>query len=678
MPFGSVRLVPGINAERTPTLLETGYSQSQFIRFKDGLAQKYGGWEKFYQFAVQGVPRDLHAWQDLNETKRLLVGSTTQLGIIADDSFTDITPQQLVSNATVSFIATTNSTTITIVDANIENITTFDSINLMTPVAVGGLVLSGLFPIVSVVGTSAFTINAAASASLTTTGGAVPLFETSSGSPTVGVTLATNALSPMDRVVFEVPTTIASTTVDGHYTVLTVPSPNAFTIITNAQANASATAYMNSGFARIVYNITLGPPAPGAGYGTGGYGEGGYGTGVVGDAQTGTAIVSTDWTSDNWGEIILACPFEGGVYQYNPSDGFQNAALVETAPIYNGGIFVSTTLQMLFCWGASINRSFGTERDPMLISWSDVGDYTVFEPKTTNQAGSFRIPIGSEIRAGLPVANQNLFWTDLDLWAANYAGYPLVFGFNKIGAGAGAISSHAVQQLRAGIYWMNESNFYSYTGAGIQVIPCPVWDIVFQNLNLDFKRNVRAMPNTAFNEVGWLYPSTASASGECDSYVKFNITEEGQPWDYGPIPRSAWIDQSILGPPIGATPTGVIYSQETTPDADGQPLTASFVTGYFYIAEGEEYAFVDQIIPDMKFGTYGGSPNAQVYITVNAINYPGDTPTSYGPYLMTSTTEYISVRIRARQMSFTVQSSDTGSFWRLGRIRYRWAPAGRR
>src|SRR5262249_32454701 len=165
----------------------------------------------------------------------------------------------------------------------------------------------------------------------------------------------------------------------------------------------------------------------------------------------------------------------------------------------------------------------GIERDPMLVSWSDQGDYTNFIPSTTNQAGSFRIPIGSVIRCGMAVQNQNLFWTDLDAWVANYAGFPLVFGFNKIGAGAGAISSHAAQQLRNGVYWMGPTNFYSYSGEGVKVLPCPIWDAVFQNMNTAFQSNVRAMPNTPFNEVGWLYPSTASTNGECDSYVKMNI-----------------------------------------------------------------------------------------------------------------------------------------------------------
>src|SRR4029077_4615574 len=142
-------------------------------------------------------------------------------------------------------------------------------------------------------------------------------------------------------------------------------------------------------------------------------------------------------------------------------------------------------------------------------------------------------PVGSVIRGGMAFANQNLFWTDLDLWYGYYIYPPLVFGFNKIGAGAGAISSHAMQQLRSVVYWMGPSNFYQYDGSSVRDLACPVWDFVFQNMNTGFSKNVRALSNTPFNEVGWAFPSAASNSGECDSYVKFNVTEQGGPWDYG-------------------------------------------------------------------------------------------------------------------------------------------------
>jgi hypothetical protein len=314
----------------------------------------------------------------------------------------------------------------------------------------------------------------------------------------------------------------------------------------------------------------------------------------------------------------------------------------------------------------------------MLVQWSDVSNFLQWAVNSNTQAGNFRIPIGSLIVGGTAVANQNLIWTDLDLWAMNYIGYPNTYGFNKIGSGSGLCSGHAAMQLRGGVYWMGTSNFYSYAGNGVQVIPCPVWDFVFQNLNTAFIQNVRAMPNTPFNEAGWFFPSNASVSGECDSYVKFNITEPGAPWDYGLLPRSAWIDQSVLGPPLAATSNGLLYQHETSPDAAGQALVSSFVTGYTYLDEGESFTVIDQVIPDMIWKTSGGSGSAQIQLTFLTVNYPGDTPIAYGPYTVNSTTEYISVRFRARQIAVMVQSSDLGSFWRLGKIHFRYAKSGRR
>jgi hypothetical protein len=131
--------------------------------------------------------------------------------------------------------------------------------------------------------------------------------------------------------------------------------------------------------------------------------------------------------------------------------------------------------------------------------------------------------------------------------------------------------------------------------------------------------------------------------------------------------------------PIAATSNGTIYQHESTMDAAGQPLVSTFLTGYFYIAESEDFAFVDQIIPDFKFQFFDAAGNsAQIQISFLAVNYPGDTPIVYGPYTVISTTEYISVRIRARMMAIQVTSQDSGSWWRLGNIRIRAAPDGRR
>lgn len=677
--FGSVKLIPGVNLERTPTANESGYSQSSLIRFMGGLAQKIGGWVKFFSLAVPGIPRDLHAWQDLNEVDRLSVGTTTALGVITNSSYQDITPQQLISDFTPSFSTTIGSPIVTIIDPNIANVTVYDSIFLNTPISVGGLILSGLYPIEEIIGVTSYQIIAASNATANiTNGGAVPVFTTTSGTALVSVAFNNHGLSVGSVIVFPISTTDNGVTIIGAYPATIITNANNFQITAQTQATASSSFPMNGGNAELLYYIARGPPPGGVGYGLGGYGLGGYGTGVVNPAQQGTEITTTDWTSDNWGEILLACPKNGGIYFWSPSGGFINASLVSSAPPFSGGIFVSMSQQILVAWGTSITEAIGVQQDPMLLAWCDVGNFFEWEPTVNTQAGNFRISIGSEIRAGIAVSNQNLIWTDLDLWAMNYVGPPLVFGFNKIGAGAGACGSHAVQQLRGDVYWMGQSNFYRYSGGGVSVIPCPVWDAVFQNLNTAFIKNVRSMPNTQFNECGWFYPSTASVNGECDSYVKMNITEPGQPWDNGPMSRSAWIDQSVFGPPIAATPQGIIYQHETGNDADGQPLAWSFTTGYYRIAEGEDYAFVDQFLPDMKFGEYAQSQNAQVQFTFNVVNFSGDTPRTYGPFTVSQASQFISTRFRGGLMSITVSGSDLGSFVRLGYCRYRWSPAGRR
>src|ERR1035437_371309 len=750
MPFGSVQLVPGVNVERTPTLLRTGISTSSLIRFRDSLVQKYGGWAKFYSFSVPGTPRDLHAWKDLNNLAHLAVGTTTQLDFITSGLLQDVTPKVLISNFVPDISTTISSAVVTIVDPNITNVTLNDAVFFNTPVSQGGIILDGLYQITEITGTHSYQITAVTAATTTeanptatngtTAAGnntlnfattpswvvagmvianqttpssipsglivasvtgttvvmsgnaagagvgssdnivfsSIPVFTTSTGSSIVTVTFIAHNLSVGQTAVFAIPTTGNGVTITGAYDVVTVPDANTFTISASTQATTSSSFIMNGDLVELVYTIALGPPALGAGYGLGTYGSGVCGTGTVPSSQLGTDLIAVDWTSDNWGELLIACPKNGAIFYWGPPSGFQNPSIISTAPAINSGIFISMSEQILVAFGSSIHQGLGYQQQPLLVQWCDVGNFFQWNATAATQAGNFTIPIGSALMGGMAVSNQNLLWTDLDLWAMSYIGPPDVFGFNKIGAGAGLVSTHAAQQLRGSVYWMGRTNFYQYNSNGANVLPCSVWDAVFQNLNTNYLQNVRAMPNTPYNEAGWFYPSAASSSGECDSYVKMNITEPGAPWDYGPMKRSAWIDQTLLGMPIATTPGGVIYQHETTPDADSAPLAATFTTGEFYLAEGEDFVIVDQILPDFKWAVFTGGASAQIQLTFNITNYPGDTPIVYGPYTVTQATMYIAVRFRGRLMSITVASADLGSFWRLGLIKYRYAPAGRR
>ena len=637
----------------------------------------------------------------------------------------------------------------------------------------------------------------------------------------------------------------------------------------------------NSGIPNTNFYISPAAQNQSLGYGLGGYGYGGYGTGVsttitagsfvvgtqyviasigttdftlIGASRnaigviftatgvgtgTGTASVYTtgytinavDWTLDNFGEILVACPFGGPIYTYQFDTASSIANLPsQQAPLYNNGAFVAMPQRQIVAWGSSL----GLEQDPLLLRWSDVEDATVWIGTATNQAGSIRIPTGSKIVTCIQGPQQAFIWTDLDCWSMQYIGPPLIYSLNKIGSNCGAISPKSVAQYLNSVYWMSQKQFFVNRGNGPEPLDCPVWDFVFQTLNLDggdvvsagqfitgkqytitsvgttdftaigansnavgtvftasgpgsgsgsayiqpYINNIRCGVNSQFNEIIWYFPSTAYATypvfygdlivgetyrighvgvsdfttvgaygndvgevfvatgsgffngpntgwcdvystvGENNAYVKYNITTNE--WDYGYtiskapfsnelipqfIGRTAWIDQSVLGNPIGAGLDNFIYQHEVGYDCyiTGNAvvaMTSYFSTGYFQVAEADQLIFIDQIWPDFKWGVFSGDPTLSENgltskdATINMyILYTNDVdevegfvgpghPNLVGPFYFNfgQTPAYASCRIRARFIRFYFYSGNAGglnTWWRLGGIRYRFQPDGR-
>ncbi len=677
MPFGAIRLAPGFNSEQTPTLNTAGIVSGNLIRWKQGLIEKLGGWIRFYPFSVGSIPRELHAWQDLSSSDWLAVGSTASLSVISNNVLTNITPQQTITNTAPNFTTSANSSIVQIVDANISNPTTNNSVFIATPVAIDGLVIQGLYAITSVISTHVYQITVAGKGVAgVSNGGAVPLFTTSSGSASVTVTLNNHGATAGQTYPFLVSTTGNGVTIFGTYVVQSVTDANNFVIFAANAATASSGFSENSGNVQFVYNIAIGPQPAAAGYGTGNYGAGTYGFGISGPSGTGTPITAIDWTSGNWGQILLTCPQGGGIYQWTPNSGFQTAQLVSTAPVVNQGIFVAMPFQIVVAYGSSKTGA----PNPLQVSWSTIGDYTNWVPLTTDSAGNFQIPSGSMCVGGMSVANQQLIWTDIELWAMQFVGQPNVFGFNKLMGGCGLIGSHAMGMLGSTVFWMSQKQFFMITPGGApQSIPCTVWDYIFQNLDTTNAFKIRCVPNSTFNEVWWHFPSLSGGTGENDSYVKLNPTE-GE-WDYGKLPstgRSAGIDQSVLGTPIMAGVNGVIYQHEQGYDGDSVPLNPTFTSGYAVIGDAEQFTVVLEFIPDFKYGLQGGAQNANLQVTLSSINYPSDVPVTYGPYTVNASSPSFMPRLRGRQVAITVAGADAGTFWRIGLNRYRFAPDGRR
>lgn len=672
MPMGSVILKPGVNTERTLSLNEAGVSQSQLLRYKDGLLQTLGGWQTLYSYVIPSTTRDLHAWQDVANTEWLAAGATANLVVIASTINIDITPQTRTTNITNSSYAflTNSSFQVTVFDPN-SGPSIYDTVFFNTPVIISNLFLNGPYQITSFLSTGSYTITSSVSATTTTSIATLLGFTSSAGSPIVTVSAPNN---PFVSIVglqqsFYAPTSVGGLTISGPYQITSIiTAGSSFTITATQQASANSSATMNSSLAQLVYYVTQGPQSAGGGFGGGGFGSGGFGSGSAGTGTPGTPITATDWSLDNWGEILVACPKNGAIYLWSSDSGFQNAQVIAQAPFFNGGIFISQPQQILVAWKST--QSSGTQ-DNLIVRWCNAGDFTSWTVTTQTTAGSFHIPTGSVLMGGLQAPNFGVVWTDIDVWLMQYVGGDVIFNFTRVGAGCGLIGQHAANIIAGEVYWCGTTSFFKLGPNGVVPIPCSVWDFIFQNINTAQQSKVKCAPNSAFNEIAWFFPSATST--ENDSYVKYNIVENS--WDYGSLKRSAWIDVSVLGQPVATDLTGTIFQHEMGQAVPGASATF-FRSGWFSIADGNELAFVDWVIPDFQWGLYGNN-NAQVQMTFFVIDYPGDTPRAYGPYTLTQATEYINPRFRGRLMSVQVTSSNA-VFWRIGRIRFRHATSGRR
>ena len=672
MPTAAVRLTPGINVEQTPALNQAGWQSAAFVRFRDGLPEKLGGWTAYYPVSVGAIVRALHPWQDINAEQRLGIGSLTALQYLKSGTLVDITPLSRFATVTVDVSTTNGSPLVTIVDTG-SQMTTYDTVEIQTPIIVGGLSLYGVYPITAALSNDSYQITAAANATATVvSGGVLPEFVTTLNSAIVTVNWVGHGFSVGATVPFIHSTTsVGGVTIQGLYTVLSVPTADSFTIAVSSLATSSTSGFMNNGNAAYNYFVTRGPQAAGGGYGSGGYGSGGYGTGTAVIGGNGTPITATDWCLDNWGSDLIACPKDGAIYIWSPLQNLASAQLVPNCPIHNTGAFVAMPQRQIVAYGAEILG----EADPLLVRWCDVSDYTVWVGTAENQAGQYRIPRGSKIVGGMQVSQQILLWTDLALWSMQYIGPSDVYGFNEIGKDCGLIAQHAVASAGNIVAWMGQNAFYMMTGNGVETVECPVWDVVFQNINRDYVQNIRAGSNADFSELWWFYPSVNSLSGENDSYVKVNVRSNA--WDFGLIGRSAWADKSVLGQPLAAD-GGQIYQHESGRNANTSAMNAVIRSGWFALEEGNDQITVDLIWPDFKFAAYDGTSAGAVFLTFYLADYPGGPERVFGPIQVTSATQYINRRMRGRLMSIQISSNALGNFWRLGNIRYRYQVDGKR
>jgi hypothetical protein len=170
----SLTLKPGVNRESTRYSAEGTYYETDKVRFRFGLPEKIGGWQRISASTYLGVARSLTNWATLGGQNLLAVGTNLKYYIERGGQYFDVTPIRLTTAAgDVTFAATTGSAVITATDVD-HGAQQGDFVTFSGAVSLGGnitaTVLNREYVIASIIDDDNYTFVATATANASDSG----------------------------------------------------------------------------------------------------------------------------------------------------------------------------------------------------------------------------------------------------------------------------------------------------------------------------------------------------------------------------------------------------------------------------------------------------------------------------------------------------------------------------
>jgi hypothetical protein len=170
----SLTLKPGVNRESTRYAAEGTWFETDKVRFRFGLPEKIGGWQRLSANTYLGVARSLTNWATLSGQNLLAVGTNLKYYIERGGQYFDVTPIRLTTAAgDVEFDATTGSAVITATDVD-HGAQQGDFVTFSGAVSLGGnitaTVLNREYVIASIIDDDNYTFVATATANSSDSG----------------------------------------------------------------------------------------------------------------------------------------------------------------------------------------------------------------------------------------------------------------------------------------------------------------------------------------------------------------------------------------------------------------------------------------------------------------------------------------------------------------------------
>ena len=712
MPLQKLQFRPGINRETTRYMNEGGWYDGNYIRFRFGVPEKIGGWEKFSSSSYLGIARKLHNWIALDQSNYLAVGTHLKLYIEEGTQFFDITPLRRTQTLSSGALASTSgSTTITVTDAS-HGAVTNDFVTFTGATTFAGIPDTDLNKEhqITVVDGGSYTITVATTANATTTGGGTPsaAYQINTGLDTIvsgtgwgaGLWGGTTAADPATTLNGALAADTAGTGGSGTSVVLTDASafPSSGSIVVDGKEVITYTGKTSNTLTTIGRGADGSTPTAGTGlvHLSGVAVRGAAAITGWGDASAISTTSGTEariWSLDNFGEDLIACPRDGALFYWDKSVNTtagrattlaaSDPSNADQVPLMARQVMVSDRSR--HCIAFATNAQGQTEQDPLLIRFSKAESAVDWNILTTGtDAGDLIIGSGSKFVSAIETKREILVWTDVSLHSMQFIGAPNTFGLIQIASGISIIGPNSVVAVNDTVFWMGENQFYTYDGR-TQQIPCTVRDYVFDDLNNDQRELITAGLNSQFSEIFWFYPSKNSL--EVDKYVIFNYQE--QAWYYGVLGRTAWLDAEVRAFPIAAGTDSFLYNHELGND-DGStspatPLAAYIESSPMSLESGEQFQLIRRVLPDITFDG-SSSPTPVVKFTLGSYDKPGEdvSGTVNGTVIKEASetvekyTSELFLRLRGRAFSVKIENTGTGAQWRLGIPRVDVRPDGKR
>jgi len=724
-----IGFAPGINKQITATTAEGQWIDCDNVRFRYTTPEKIGGWKQLGADNVTGAARGLHQFTNSSGQKYSIIGTNRILYAYSGGVFYDIHPIKTTTTLTNAFSTTNGSAIVTINfsgDHGIEagDIILLDNFTAITDSNFAAANFDDIrFMVTTVPSSNTLTITMPSNESgsgATESGGIRVRHYYHIGPDVQAQGFGWSLGSWGGQEVGATATTLASGIND---------STTSITLNDASQFPSSGTNFLQIGTEEISYTAISGNSLSGVTRGVRNTTAAAHSGGDTvtsssnfvawGEAASGDLIVDPGmWSLDNFGDKAICLIVDGECFEWNSAatDATSTrATIISGAPTASRHMLVSTPDRHLVFFGTETTIGTKSTQDDMFIRFSAVEDINTYTPTATNDAGTQRLADGSRIMGAIRGRDAIYVYTDTALFLMRFVGQPFTFAFVQAGTNCGLAGKNAVVEVDGAAYWLSENGFFKYAGA-LESLTCLVEDYVYDDINLDSgNQMINAGLNNLFGEIMWFYPT--SSSSVVNRMVSYNYQDSvpTRPiWTVGTLARTAWADSAVFGSPHaldydadgvegsssatyvqGNTDgTSTYYQHETGTDQIKAGVTtaiaANITSGDFDITQrvargttssipdlrgdGEFMMKIRRFIPDFV------SQTGSTRITLNLRNFPNDTAasSSLGPFDITSSTQKVDTRARARAIALKVENTSTSQDWKIGTFRLDIQADGRR